>query len=94
MECHKIQELALIFDSLEAEYCNFSQHFDGISVEENELPGIPTELTKVIKGVLGTQSSRWIYKKVPALNHQCPADMIKTEAGYKAVKLILMRMPL
>ena len=89
MERHKIKELATIFDSLESEYCNFSQHFDGISVEENELPGIPAELAKVIKGVLGAQSSKWIYRKVPALDNQ-----IKTEAGYKAVKLILMRMPL
>ena len=94
MERHKIKELATIFDFLESEYCNFSQHFDGISVEENELPGIPAELAKVIKGVLGAQSSKWIYRKVPALDNQCAADLIKTEAGYKAVKLILMRMPL
>ena len=94
MERHKIKELATIFDSLELEYCNFSQHFDGISVEVNELPDIPIELARVIKGVLGAEASEWIYKKVPALDNQCAADMIKTESGCKAVKLILMRMPL
>lgn len=89
----QIDRLAKIYDSVESQYEKYVKHFDDIHLEESELIEFPTDLAKVIKGTLGTQRFEWIQKKIPALNGQRVVDLIKTENGLKAVKLILFRMP-
>ena len=94
MKYRKIQELSAVFDTMEREYAAYTRHFDGVQIKENEFSDIPEDIAKVIKGVFGPQASEWIYRKIPALDDQRVVDIIHTEVGRKAVKLILFRAPL
>lgn len=94
MKYRKIQELSAVFDTMEREYAAYARHFDGVQLKENELSGIPEDIARVIKGVFGAQASEWVCRKVPAFDDQRVVDIIHTEAGRKAVKLILLRVPL
>ena len=93
MNSEKIQELSKIYKSMEEQYIRFSHHFDNIQVETNELPGIPVDVAKVIKGMLGMEKDEWANKIIPALDYQRVVDLVKTEEGQNAVKIILIRMP-
>ena len=39
------------------------------------------------------EKDEWANKIIPALDYQRVVDLVKTEEGLNAVKLILMRMP-
>lgn len=93
MDTDKIKELARIYDTMEKQYKKFSQLFTDVPVEKNELCEIPAEVARVVKGVLGVQAEDWVRGEIPALDFQCVSDLVKTEDGLKAVKLILLRMP-
>lgn len=88
-----IDKLAKIYDTVELQYNQYAKHFENVSLKESELKEFPAELAKVIRGTWGEQSIKWVQNKVPALDNRRPVDLVKTECGIKALKMILFRMP-
>lgn len=88
----RVSYFAGLYQSMENQYANYEKLFDGVILKDGELPGIPIELSKVIKGTLGEQMCAWVEKEIPALDNKRVVDLVKTRAGINAVKVVLLRM--
>lgn len=92
MGSERVSFLTQLFGHMEKQYEIYERAFDCVEVNNEELPQIPTELLKVIKGKLGDEMSDWVKKEIPALDNQKVVDLVKTQDGIKAVKMLLFRM--
>lgn len=52
------------------------------------------DIAKVMYAILGDESIRWIYKKIPALDHLTPLECLESPRLIQRLKEALMRMDL
>lgn len=72
----------------------FSSCFEELKDIEGEYNKIPSDILKVILGLLGESSGKnWCKKELNQLESKTVFDLVKSELGTRALKAFLMRMP-
>ncbi|MGQ3482092.1 hypothetical protein [Paenibacillus sp. TY11] len=66
---------------------------DPIVKEKVSKSSIPEEIQIVLLPDMGEYLLTWMDRKVLALGNETPSDYLKSEAGTKALKAAILRMP-
>lgn len=58
------------------------------------IEGIPQDIINVLDGLMGEAAVAWIDRPLTLLDNETARNLVKTEEGYRALKVLLTRMPL
>ncbi len=59
-----------------------------------KIEGIPQDIINVLDGLMGESAVKWVDTPLQMLDNETARNLVKTEDGYKALKVLLTRMPL
>ena len=67
---------------------------DCFEVSSLVIEGIPQDVINVLYGLMGENAVKWVDNPIPLLDNAMARNLVKTEEGYRALKVLLTRMPL
>lgn len=92
MKCPAINSLS---DSYNEEYWNkFASSFPKVEIKENFNCNIPNDILKALVGVLGESVlEQWLNTELKLLDNKKAIDLIHSEKGLRALKMLIISLP-
>ncbi|WP_226535913.1 antitoxin Xre/MbcA/ParS toxin-binding domain-containing protein [Fictibacillus halophilus] len=92
MKCPVINSLS---NSYNEEYWNkFASSFPSVEIKENFNSNIPNDILNALVGVLGESViEQWLNTELKLLDNKKAIDLMQSENGLKALKMLIISLP-
>lgn len=72
---------------------NWNYYMSYIKSSNIKLDGIPQDIVDALYSAMGIKMMDWIKAPIPALEGKAPIELLDSEKGIKALKVLIMGLP-